>query len=100
MESPPHFNFNKHDNNIYHIQWLEDDTGFVSCGADKRFNFWNLYKKDGKNKDYQPEPKWFYENNKVMFTSTYVYKSETNEHLVYATCSDKCIREIGAPDEK
>jgi hypothetical protein len=19
MESPPHFNFNKHDNNIYHI---------------------------------------------------------------------------------
>jgi len=75
-------------------------TILVSCGADKRFNFWNLYRKDGKIKDYQPEPKWFYENNKVMFTSTYVYKSETNEHLVYATCSDKCIREIGAPDEK
>jgi hypothetical protein len=35
-----------------------------------------------------------------MFTSTYVFKNETNEHVVYATCSDKCIREIGAPDEK
>ena len=100
MESPPHFNFNKHDNSIHHIQWLEDDTGFVSCGTDKKFNFWNLYKKDGKNKEMAPEPKWNYDNNKVMFTSTYVYKTETGEHVVYATCSDKSIREIGAPDEK
>lgn len=85
---------------IQHIQWLEDDSGFVSCGSDKRLNFWNLYKRYGDmRKDYAPEPKWDYQTNKVLFTSTFVYKDEaTQTHTVYATCSDKSIRELIDPN--
>jgi len=101
MEQPPYFVFNKHEGGtIQHIQWLEDDSGFVSCGSDKRLYFWNLYKKStDSRKEYVPEPKWYFENNKVMFSSTFVYKDEaTQTHTVYATCSDKCLRELGDPN--
>jgi WD40 repeat protein len=45
MEHPPSFTFNKHEAAIVHIQWLEDDSGFLTCGSDKRMYFWNLYNK-------------------------------------------------------
>jgi len=106
MEQPPLFCFSKHESGIQHIQWLEDDSGFVSCGLDKKLYFWNLYRRDESQdikRDAKPEPKWYFEHNKIMFTSSFAFKEETKgEHVVYATCSDKCIREIkgdlNAPD--
>ena len=40
LEQPHYFNFSGHSEKIHNISWLEDDSGFVSCGNDKLLYFW------------------------------------------------------------
>jgi cilia- and flagella-associated protein 57 len=83
MEHPLTFNFVRHESTVQSLQWFEDDSGFVTLGVDRKLYFWNLYKKDINSrgeitrKDTPPEPKWFYDTSKVMFTSAFVYKDES-----------------------
>lgn len=42
-EGPPNFEFKSHSARVTSIAWREDDTGFVSAGADSSVFEWPLY---------------------------------------------------------
>lgn len=73
------------------ITWLEDDTGFVTCGQDAVINVWRLY--PAKN---EANPAWSFKLlQKISFSSVACFKPEGQpEPVVYAACSDRSIREI------
>jgi len=80
-----------HQQPVKRIVWLEDDTGFISCGQDAQINVWRLYP--------QPEevnPAWSFKlHSKASYSSVACYKPEGQaEPIVYAACSDRSIREI------
>ena len=73
------------------IAWLDDDTGFVTCGQDAQIYVWRLYPaKDEQN------PAWpFKLLDKTSFSSVACWKPEGQaEPIVLAACSDRSIREI------
>jgi hypothetical protein len=49
-ENPSYHQFKAHQNKVRCINWYEDDSGFVSCGADGAIYNWNL-KEAQKNED-------------------------------------------------
>lgn len=46
--NPQYFKFVAHQQPVKRIAWLEDDTGFVSCGQDAMIYVWRLYPEPGE----------------------------------------------------
>ena len=81
------------------IAWLQDDSGFISCGQDAVIYYWKLYPKRDDNSDEQ-NPIWSFRHQKISFSSVAVFKSvEEADPVVYATGSDRSIREISKAGE-
>ena len=93
-ENPPHYKFKDHSGLIRSISWLDDDTGFVSSGWDATIFMWKLS---------QQTAVWEHKVKNVNYTCVTSYKQEgekTGGHLVYATGTDKTIRELDGKVEK
>lgn len=45
--NPQYFKFVAHQQPVKRIAWLEDDTGFVTCGQDAMIYVWRLYPEPG-----------------------------------------------------
>lgn len=100
-ESPPEFSFKGHTHFIRSISWLEDDTGFVTCGSDHSVFLWKLFQ-DKQTDDNNAvdtrvgQPVWEYKLKNNSFNCVAIYRPDGDdpEPVVYATCTDKSIREI------
>lgn len=80
--------FKAHLGLIRSIAWLEDDTGFISSGWDAAVYVWKLNQKENT-------PIWEYKMKSVNFTCVTTFKPEgTTKPLIYATGTDKTIREL------
>jgi WD40 repeat protein len=96
------FIFKGHTNNPKSISWLEDDTGFVSCGMDSNILLWRLYQpkavdENGVMIDNNTRlPVWEFKVNNKTFNSVAIYRPDSDdcEPVVYASSNDKSIREI------
>ena len=85
------FKFAMHAQPVKRIAWLDDDTGFVTCGQDAQIYVWRLYPAAGES-----QPAWSFKLlQKTSFSSVACFKTEADlEPTVFAACSDRCIREI------
>ena len=101
-ETSNDFFFKGHSNLIKSISWLEDDTGFVSCGWDSSVYLWKLYQ-DPKTDDNDTslsrivQPVWEYKLKNQTFNSVAVFRPEAGDNInpvVYACATDRTIREI------
>lgn len=94
------FFFRGHDKLVKSISWLEDDTGFVSCGWDQNVILWKLYPDPTKDEKADSHVVWNFSKMKnCSFNCVAIYrptmeKDDDFEPVVYASCSDKSIREI------
>lgn len=102
-ETSNDFFFKGHSNFIKSISWLEDDTGFVTCGWDSSIYLWKLFQdkqideQGGASVDSKVgQPVWEYKRLNNTFNCVAIYRPEGEdcEPVVYATCTDKSIREI------
>ena len=51
-EMPPEYNFDKaHQGKVKCIQWLDDDSGFISAGFDASIFLWKLHNDYTLSKD-------------------------------------------------
>jgi len=99
---PAHFKFKKHVESVKRIAWLEDDSGFVTCGHDSQIYMWQLYPKPGETStEPAKNPVWEFNNKGTHFSSIAVFKPEIDEKdpqpvfpIVYATGNDHSIREL------
>ena len=94
---PTHFKFSAHNQPVKRIAWLEDDTGFVTCGQDAYIHVWRLYPEPGES-----NPAWSFNLfSKSSFSSVACFKPEGSlEPLVYASGQDRSIREISKEEEQ
>jgi len=80
---------------------LEDDTGFVTCGSDHSVFLWKLYQ-DKQADDTNAvdtrvgQPVWEYKQKNNSFNCVAIYRPDGDDPdpVVYATCTDKSVREI------
>lgn len=63
-ECPLQFQFEDHSQPVKRIAWLEDDTGFVTCGADAKLSMWLLHPDAKPDEQGQPaqNPVWSYKH--------------------------------------
>lgn len=114
--------FKGHSNTIKRIEWLEDDSGFVSSALDNTIKVWKLNNvkvvshKDSKKRDLEAAPVWEYKERGVTFTSLATYKPDPKDllaekdmrkgevlqhkHLFYATDTQRGLRELLENEEK
>ena len=87
--------FKGHNGTIRCITWLDDDSGFVSSGWDASIYVWKLSEPDNKSV-------WEYRERGVNFTCLTTYKPEHagSKHLIYATDTLRCLRELQEGDDK
>ena len=93
VENPPDFHFKGHSGKVSSIAWHEDDTGFVSVGADGNCYEWKLY----TSVKAQPMP---YTAKGFTFgsvASTDMISAEAR--ACYAVTSNAQIREIMFPSQ-
>jgi len=57
VELPHNYVFNWHKSSVKQINWLDDDTGFVSCDGNSTVAVWVLPKVDSKEPNV---PIWTY----------------------------------------
>jgi len=83
--------FKGHNGMIRCIAWLDDDSGFVSSGWDASIYVWKLSNGTEDNK-----ATWEYKIKGVNFTCLTTYKPEQagSKHLIYATDTLRCLREL------
>jgi len=95
---------------VKRISWLDDDSGFVSCGWDQTVYLWKLAL--AKNQDDNQHsianedktkkltnPVWEYRLKNVDFTSVKTYRKQGEENpSFYITGSDKSLREFFGPE--
>ena len=111
-ECPIQYQFEGHTQPVKRICWLQDDTGFVSTGGDAIIHMWKLYPEvnpdDKEGNQPQHNPIWSFKHQKDQYSSIAVFRppvedsnkqqnqsnEQTSNLLVYATGSDKSIREI------
>ena len=108
-ECPVQFQFEGHVQPVKRISWLEDDTGFVSCGGDAILHMWKLYPEANPDDQGQPlhNPIWSFKHQKDQYSSVAIYRPVVEESkqtsqnsespsypLVYTTGSDRSIREV------
>lgn len=87
---------------IKSISWLEDDTGFVTCGRDSSIFLWKLYQpkiinESGSSVESKTgQPVWEYKLKNNTFNCVAIFRPEGEdcEPIVFATSTDKSIREI------
>lgn len=70
------FKFIAHNQTVKRISWLEDDTGFVSCGQDAMIYVWKLYPLMNKDNEPEPNPVSQFKHQKISFSSVACYKPE------------------------
>ena len=101
---PQHFKFIGHNQPVKRIDWLDDDTGFVTCGQDATINVWKLYPAPG-----EVGPAWSFKlASKIQFSSVACFLPERKpgdgegslEPFVYAAGADRSIREITKDKDK
>lgn len=83
------------------IQWLDDDSGFISGGWDGAVCQWNLHPKQGDPKDGQekePNPQYKFSLKNVNFSC--VANKPDIKNTFYAVGTDKSIKEIENGKEK
>lgn len=75
---PQHFKFVAHTQPVKRISWLDDDTGFVSCGQDAMIYVWKLYpfKGDAKTGPETNPISNFKLLQKISFSSVACFKPE------------------------
>lgn len=81
-----------HNHYVRQIEWLENDTGLVTCGWDSSVFLWRLY---------QQAPVWEFNlrNNTFNSVCAYISPSTMFKPAVLASSTDKAIRElITCPD--
>ena len=99
-ESPSEFTFKGHSHLVKSIAWLEDDTGFVTCGWDNSIFMWKLYPEKSEGNEIVDhrvgQPTWQYTLKNQNFNCVAIYRPDGDdpEPIVYATCTDRTIREI------
>lgn len=100
---PAQFKFSAHTQPVKRICWLEDDSGFISCGQDAMIYVWKLYpgplgKNTNHNMKEEQNPVWSFKHQKISFSSVATFKpsdpKESLEPILYAAGSDRSIREI------
>ena len=92
-ENPINYVFKKHHGIIRSIDWLEDDTGFISSGWDASIYFWKLN---------DQEPQWVFKKKNVEFTCVTSFKAEgpqEHEPYIYVSGTDRTIRELKGIDK-
>jgi len=110
-ETQNDFYFKGHGHHVKSISWLEDDTGFVTCGNDSVIFLWKLYPdKLGGDDTIETSraglPIWKFEQKNYTFECVTVYHPEPSETdkaaepCVFATCTDKSVRKIKTVTEK
>ena len=101
---PQYFKFIGHNQPVKRIDWLDDDTGFVTCGQDATINVWKLYPAPG-----EVGPAWSFKlASKIQFSSVACFSPERKpgdgegalEPFVYAAGADRSIREITKDKDK
>jgi WD40 repeat protein len=105
-DKPKDWDFRKHSGFIRSISWLEDDSGFASCGYDEIVCLWKL-NPECSEEEKKNNPNWqlMYESpysdaNKTDYTHVSVSKTDNDKHpIIYACGADNIIREI-EPFEK
>jgi WD40 repeat protein len=101
-ECPPEYNFKDHSGKVRCIQWLDDDSGFISGGWDGAVIMWKLHidqssGKDGSHdKESNPIQKFTLKN--VNFSC--VANKPDSKSTFYAVGTDKSIKEIENGREK
>jgi chromosome segregation ATPase len=100
-ECPPEYTFKDHSGKVRCIQWLDDDSGFISGGWDGAVCQWNLHPKqadpkDGQEKESNPQYKFSLKN--VNFSC--VANKPDMKTTFYAVGTDKSIKEIENGKEK
>jgi hypothetical protein len=86
---------------VKRIAWLEDDSGFISCGQDAMLYIWKLYPgplaKNTSGIQEEHNPVGSYKHQKIAFTSVATFKSpetKSGKPILYVAGSDRSIREI------
>lgn len=96
-ESPENFVFKGHTGVVKSISWLEDDTGFVSCGWDCSIFLWKLLH-DVDTPENPSDPVWEFRLKNNTGNCVAIYRPDDVEShfqpVVYATSTDKTIREL------
>jgi len=88
--------FKGHTDTVKCIEWLEDDSGFISTAKDNELFFWRLHPGtgDGVHNPLEANPVWKFSSRKAVFNAVCVYRPEGNLPLIYTVASDKTIREV------
>jgi WD40 repeat protein len=94
-ECPPEYTFKEHSGKVRCIQWLDDDSGFISGGWDGAVIMWKLHPdqsagKDGQEKEANPIQRYNLKN--VNFSC--VANKPDDKKTFYAVGTDKSIKEI------
>lgn len=100
-ETPQSYLFKGHDSFVRSINWLEDDSGFVSSGYDNVIYFWrfpppselpanNSMLTEAQKPHYWPH----FTDKNVGFSSVNVHKFDAQPAEIFATGTDKSIRKI------
>ncbi len=100
-ECPPEYNFKDHSGKVRCIQWLDDDSGFISGGWDGAVCMWKLHpdlgnEKNGVDREANPYQKYSLKN--VNFSC--VANKPDSKTIFYAVGTDKSIKEIENGKEK
>jgi len=100
-ECPPEYTFKEHSGKVRCIQWLDDDSGFISGGWDGAVIMWKLHPeaaigKDGADKETNPIQRYTLKN--VNFSC--VANKPDSKSTFYAVGTDKSIKEIEGGKEK
>ena len=100
-ECPPEYNFKDHSGKVRCIQWLDDDSGFISGGWDGAVCMWKLHPDQGNEKngvDREANPYQKYSLKNVNFSC--VANKPDSKTTFYAVGTDKSIKEIENGKEK
>lgn len=91
---PFEYKFSAHTGKVKSITWLEDDTGFVTVGADSQILYWKL-KPNG-----EANPAWVHEGKTQQFLDCEVIREESEKPnqppkiVAIASSKDCAIREV------
>lgn len=109
-ENPAHYVFKAHTGPVRRISWLDDDSGFISCGWDQTVYLWKLALAKNKEDNEKSSgiddktkklsnPVWEYRLKNVDFTCVKTYREIGQENpSFYITGSDKSLREFSGPE--
>ncbi len=99
-EMPPEYNFERaHIGKVKCIQWLDDDSGFISGGYDANIFLWKLHVDPIQSREQkETNPVFEYKQKNVIF-SCVAYKPDT-KYSIYAVGTDKSLKEIESGKEK